>query len=200
MEELCLDSGRRTFSRLGFAMLLYIAVTVTLQYLLSWLFARYMQNEWVRYIVLILPQYFISMPLAALLIWRMPRQPIAHKQLGAGRFVIVMIVCFAILYAGNLTGALANLGLQAIAGKEMSQALFSLITDSGVWTNVVFVVILAPIAEELFFRKLLIPKLLPFGEKPAIILSGLIFGLRYTETSRSFSMPLGWESHSDSYL
>ncbi len=186
MEKLALNRSRRAFTRVGFAMLLMVSATVALQFLLAWLFAQYLENEWIRYIIMVLPQYLIAMPLAAMLIRRMPSLPAVQRKLGAGRFVIIMIVCFAVMYAGNLVGTLLNLMLQAIAGKEMSQPLFSLITDSGIWANLMFVVILAPIAEELFFRKLLIPRLLPFGEKPAVIVSGLIFGLIHGNFTQFF--------------
>ncbi len=186
MEELYLKNGRSAYSRVGFAAVLNIAVTTALQFLLQWLFGRYLQNPWIMYAVLVLPIYLIAMPVSALLVWDMPLLPLIKKKLSAGRFIIVIMVCFAIMYASNWVGAGINLIIQAISGQPTSQDLLNLISGSGVWANLVFVVILAPVAEELFFRKLLIPRLLPFGEKPAIIISGLLFGLIHGNFSQFF--------------
>lgn len=186
MEELYLKNERSAFSRIGFAAVLNIAVTTALQFLLQWLFGRYLQNPWLMYAVLVLPIYMIAMPISALLVWNMPSMPITKKKLSAGRFIIVIMVCFAIMYAGNWVGTGLNSIIQAVSGQPASQDLLNLISGSGIWANLVFIVILAPIAEELFFRKLLIPKLLPFGEKPAIIISGLLFGLIHGNFSQFF--------------
>jgi hypothetical protein len=96
------------------------------------------------------------------------------------------MICIAIMYAGNLLGQLINLIIQAATQNDMTQTLENLITDSSIWTNLVFVVVLGPIAEELFFRKMLITRILPFGEKPAIILSGLAFGLYHGNFTQFF--------------
>ena len=50
-------------------------------------------------------------------------------------------------------------------------------TTSPLWVNLLFVGILAPILEELFYRKLVIDRLRVFGDLPAILLSGVTFGL-----------------------
>ena len=43
--------------------------------------------------------------------------------------------------------------------------------------QVVLVVILAPICEELLFRKFIIDRIVNYGEVPAMLISGLMFGL-----------------------
>jgi hypothetical protein len=46
-----------------------------------------------------------------------------------------------------------------------------------IWLVLVFPVILTPIMEELLCRKILLTRLLPFGEIPAILLSSIVFAL-----------------------
>ena len=48
---------------------------------------------------------------------------------------------------------------------------------SPLWCNLLFLVILAPVFEEIFLRKLIIDRLRPYGELAAILLSGIAFGL-----------------------
>ncbi len=186
MEELDIRAGRRVYTRAGFTILLSLVITMVLQFVLALFLSQYLQDSWSLLSVTLLPQYLVAMPLAALLVWKMPTAHIAKKTLTVGQFAIITIVCIAILYAGNLIGALFNLIVQAITQSEVPQPLTSLVTGTSVWSILVFMVVLAPIAEELFFRKLLLPRLLPFGEKPAIILSALVFGLYHGNFSQFF--------------
>lgn len=177
MDELDLKSGKRVYSRTGFAMLLFMSVTVVIQYAFALLFGEGLQNEWLRYMFAVLPQYLIAMPLVVLLLRNTPSMPVAGKKLRIGQFLIIVMICFAIMYAGNLIGLLVNGLIEALTQNDMSNLLEQIVMGSSIWVNLMFVVVLAPVAEELFFRKLLIPKLLVYGEKPAVIMSGLIFGL-----------------------
>ncbi len=186
MEELDLKVGRSVYTRTGFAILLSLAVTMVLQIVIGAIFAPYLQSDWALLSSILLPQYLVAMPLAYLLMRKAPAVPLAKKKLSAGRFVIIIMVCIAIMYAGNLIGTLFNLIIQLFTQNDVPQTLENLVTGSSVWATLAFMVILAPIAEELFFRKLLLPRLLPFGEKPAILLSGLAFGLYHGNFSQFF--------------
>jgi len=186
LEELNLNAGRRVFMRAGFAMMAMVAMTVALQTVGYRIFVRQLDNEWVRYTLAIVPQYVIAMPLAALLMYQTPALPIAQKKLKAGQFMIIVMICFTIMYAGNLTGSIINFIIQLFAQSNMAILIQELISGSSIWANLLFVVLLAPVAEELFFRRLLIKKLLAYGEKPAVIVSGLAFGLIHGNLTQFF--------------
>jgi membrane protease YdiL (CAAX protease family) len=179
-------SGKRVFMRTGFALLVMMTLTVVLQLIGFRIFVWAQDNEWLRYAFSVLPQYFIAMPIAALIMRKTPSLPAEKKKLKAGQFTLIVLICFAIMYAGNLIGVFINLIIQMLAQSNMTNLIQQLITSSSVWANLVFVALLAPVIEELFFRRLLIPKLLPFGEKPAIIVSGLAFGLMHGNITQFF--------------
>lgn len=186
LEELDLKVGRSIYTRAGFTILLSLVITMVLQIVAGAIFAPYLQNDWILLSSILLPQYLVAMPLAYLLMRKVPAVPVDKKKLTVGIFAIVIMVCIAIMYAGNLIGTLFNLIIQLFTQNDVPQTLQNLVTGSSVWSTLVFMVILAPIAEELFFRKLLLPRLLPFGEKPAILLSGLAFGLYHGNFSQFF--------------
>ena len=54
------------------------------------------------------------------------------------------------------------------------------------WLNLLFGGILAPIFEELFYRKIVIDRLRRYGDLPAILISGLMFGLLHGNVSQFF--------------
>jgi len=53
----------------------------------------------------------------------------------------------------------------------------NMVEMSDIWTTVIFTVIIAPILEEIVFRKIVCDRLLPLGEGYAIFVSAAIFGL-----------------------
>ena len=72
-----------------------------------------------------------------------------------------------------------------------------MVSGSPVYLTILFSVILAPIMEELFFRKVLIDRLTPFGDVTAIIVSAVIFGLFHGNFYQVFyaaglGLILGW--------
>lgn len=188
MNELDLVQGRKVFSRTGFAMLMVIGVTLVLQVVISIIIGpqRLAEQTWLWFVMALLPQYLIAMPAAALILKGVPSVDIPRKTLKTGHFFILLLICFFLLYFGNLAGAIITLILQVVVGGEMINPLEQIITTSSLWVNLGLVVVLAPVVEELFYRKLLIPRLLRFGEKPAIIVSGLIFGLMHGNLTQFF--------------
>ena len=125
------------------------------------------------------------MPAAALLL-RGQKSVIPSKTLNARQFLIILCIVYFLIYAGNLLGRVATTIISAIFGNNMSNVVSTLITASDVLPNFVVLVLLAPIAEELFFRKLLIGRLSQYGERVAVITSGLIFGLVHGNLTQFF--------------
>ena len=60
------------------------------------------------------------------------------------------------------------------------------VSSVSLWAVFLFMVILAPIFEEIFFRKVVIDRLRRYGDLPAIIISGLVFGLIHGNFSQFF--------------
>ena len=81
--------------------------------------------------------------------------------------------------AGSLVGLLQPSGPD-------SAELDQLIRNSSLWVNLLTTVIMAPVVEELFFRKLVMDRLLGYGQKTAIIISGIMFGMAHGNFSQFF--------------
>jgi membrane protease YdiL (CAAX protease family) len=182
--------GQKNFSRIGFAMFVLVALTTGLQAgeaaLLPLVFPEAEPGPWLRYALLLIPQYAIAMPAAFLVMRRLPRQPLARRTLGAGRFGIVLLICYCILYAGNLAGTVVTQVISALAHRQMANLTAEVISGSDMLTNLITVGILAPVVEELFYRRLLIGRLARYGELTAVAVSGLVFGLVHGNLSQFF--------------
>ncbi len=182
-------SERRNITRIGFSMLIMIVASAALQIGAGVLFADVITQEnrfWVAYGVQFIPQYILAMPLAYLVLRRVPAETIERKKIGAGRLMTALLICYAIVFAGNLISLIITGIINAFSGRQMVNIVAEMLKDSAMLPNIIFLGIAAPVAEELFFRRLLIPRLARYGDRTAVIVSGLIFGLIHVNFSQFF--------------
>jgi membrane protease YdiL (CAAX protease family) len=186
-----LSDSRRIYSRVGFALLAMLVLDLAGQVGAQLLAARFgwtiESGTWGYYIVAMLPQYLIAMPVSAAIIARVPaRSGAAQSALTRRQFLIAGAICLFLMYAGNLLGVLVSDAISLLAGKQMVNLLEQLVTGSDFWASTVFIVLIAPVAEELFFRKLLIDRLGGMGQRTAVIVSALVFALAHGSIAQVF--------------
>ncbi len=131
-----------------------------------------------------LPMYLVAFPAVAGLLQLVPKCGSPQKeQWGFGRFAAFFVIAMGIGLAGNILGRLV--GILQPSGPDSAE-LDQLIRNSNVWVNLLTTVIMAPVVEELFFRKLVMDRLLGYGQKAAVIMSGLMFGMAHGNFSQFF--------------
>ena len=189
--EALMPDNRRVYSRVGFALLLMLTLTFALQLgaqmLASFLGWQITAGSWAYYLVTLLPQYLVGMPLAAAVIAGIPAaQGMQKIKLPAKWFFIFGAICLFLMYAGNLIGTLISSILSALAGTEMQNPLTDIILDTDVWLRLAAVALVAPVVEELFFRKLLIGRLHGYGQRAAVVVSAVAFALSHGNFSQVF--------------
>ena len=99
--------------------------------------------------------------------------------MGVGRFLGWFVICMGGVYFGNLIGQLLMAVVSAITGQPMVNQVEEMIMDMSLWAVIVSAVILAPIMEELIFRKLVLDRLAGYGPAVAMVVSALVFGLAH---------------------
>lgn len=186
-----LSGNRRIYTRVGIAlaaqMLLGIGLQFAVQWVVSYLGYRIEAGSWGYYMVALLPQYLVAMPISYIIIMQIPAQPgipkikLTPKQLG-----IIALVCLALMYAGNLVGTVVTMIISALSGNQMVNLLQELVNKTDMWVGAVVMVLIAPVVEELFFRKLLIGRLRGYGQRAAIVVSAVAFGLSHGNLSQVF--------------
>ena len=104
------------------------------------------------------------------------RERLPQQKLGFGRFLLFVLIGAGLCGVGMLIGTLVHSALTLSSG-DISSNIADLMLSSGMFMRILTIGILAPIFEELIFRKLLIDHLIKYGEFVAILTSGLMFGL-----------------------
>lgn len=161
---------------------IFIGGTV-LQILLAYLIARFApgfsDSYWYSWVLSMLPMYLITMPLSLLFYRAVPRQEIPRREIPFPIWLCTLSLCFGLTYLGSIVGNILNSVIASLSGEVPENALQTVTEQSPTWIILLFVGILAPILEEIFFRKLLIERLCVYGDLPAVLISGILFGLMH---------------------
>lgn len=174
---------RKTVNRIGFALVLYLLFTsvcaVTIREVIVSFFPgivpRYYQL--INLLIMVVPSYLFGVPLFAGFLSGLPKKAPEKKPLRFKGWVTFLAVSFFLLIAGNYIAGLLMELFEGLRGEQITNQVSAQIDRSSPIFNFILMVIMAPIAEEIMCRKLLIDRLLPFSEFLAVVTSGLIFGL-----------------------
>lgn len=150
--------------------------------------AFYQQNKMILLCVQTIGIFYLTgFPIMFGLFKNVPKGVIEKKKLGAGQFILYVIMSAGVLGIGSMLGTLVHQSLVTALGIEdpliVNQLLISSVPR---WLVILTVGILAPVFEELIFRKILIDHLIGQGEYVCILVSGLLFGLFHGNFSQFF--------------
>ena len=192
------DGTRRTASLCAFAAVAVIAIGYALMIVYSVLTRDLAIGEQIAtdlwLIVNTVVMDLIAMPLAwVLFVRRIPKASVSESD-GAERTplrvstLLYFFPCvYALAVAGSIPGKIAGL-----LGGDLTDPAAAVILDVDPWAVILCTVILAPVAEELFFRKALIDRLSAYHPTDAILYSALLFGLIHGNlTQFLYAFPIG---------
>lgn len=178
---------RKTFSRLGLAYAVFLILSVVLQMIVAVGFTVLSmlgigsapEQSWMILLAM-LPMYFVCAPIAWLIVKDMPAPCRPEKQkFSAKKLAVCFVICISVMYIGNMIGIILMGAVNSIQGKPFMNPINEIVQSLDLWMVFLLMVVFAPIVEELLCRKLLIDRTRQFGDRTAILLSGLIFGLMH---------------------
>lgn len=176
--------ARRQFSRLGWAYVVFFLISAGMQLLtgtVAIVLAYAGLGSMNMDMAMLLSQfsmYGIGFPIFYVLIRRLPAWKMTEpRRMDPGRMVLVVVFCFGLTYMGNMIGQLLMTAIGALRGTVVANPVDSLVMEMSPWAVFASTVVIAPVMEELMFRKLLIDRTVQYGQKTAVIISGVGFGL-----------------------
>jgi uncharacterized protein len=183
-------SRKKTFSQIGLACFTILIVASVLQLAANYLAARlapqWTVQPWYIWAITFIPLYIIGVPIGIALFARVPSEKAAPRRLRFRDLLIFLVMCFPMMYIGNIIGSVLNTLLHLLLGTEISNPLSSYIFGSNIWLSILFMVLLAPVIEEFIFRKLIIDRIRSYGEGTAVLVSALMFGLFHGNLNQFF--------------
>ncbi len=181
---------KKDFSSLGLRMLVG-AVLITAVQVISQAIVFGNNPEWTDNINIVLaatmiPLYVIGYPAAFLVMRKKDAGVLEKHRMGAGQFILAFMMSYGLMIIGNIIGIALTAGIGFIKGEPVSNTLLSVVSEGNVWISGIYMVLLAPVFEEILFRKLVCDRVIKYGQRTAIIVSGLVFGLFHMNFNQFF--------------
>ena len=185
---------RKAYCRVEWKIFLYAVIVVAAQTLyavaLPKLFGDEIQYaEWFTWGMMIIPMYMIAFPVLYLLIGgKKDRVKIMQHKMKFGQWIVAALMCAGICAVGMVIGTVLDTVISLLTRNSSSDVvtLQNLMLNSNPVYRILTVGILAPMVEEMIFRKFIIDRTVKYGEWMAIFTSGLMFGLFHGNFSQCF--------------
>jgi len=188
MEET--KSIRSHFSKVGGIYLIFALLAFVVQNGIVWLVQSFapklLGNSAVALLISMVPLYCIATPVCIFLMKKLPATHIEQKKIRPGKFLAAMVMTFAGMYIGNIIGLILTTIIGAVKGSAVNNDIVNVVLGTDMWGTVLVVVLIAPLVEEFLFRKLLIDRVVKYGEGLAVVLSGVMFGLFHGNLNQFF--------------
>jgi membrane protease YdiL (CAAX protease family) len=180
-----MSAARHAYNRVGLGMLVFILVPQLISLVLSVIailaFPAFYQSVWYLWFNQIFCIYVISAPLALLVIGLPPKGmgQFEKKRMSLPQLLAVFCIMETISVVGSIISNALMQTVSAITGGDYSSPINEIMDGAPWWILFLVVGIIGPIVEELICRQAIMRRLLPFGEKSAIIFSAILFGLMH---------------------
>ncbi len=183
-----LKKARSTFSWCGFSIVIGIGAFLIIQILFSIGYTFYLNinekefDEGFANTLLLLMNEFLMLPSILLLMLVKKGQKPEEGKFSVLEFFKFMIISFPLMYAGSIVG---NILSYLFTKGNATNSIDELLSDFSIF-NIIMVVAVAPVLEELVFRKFIIDRTAMYSEKCAVLFSALCFALFHVNLFQSF--------------
>lgn len=178
MKEISLNA-KKTFCRIGMVYTIMSVAVTLFQLVIAFVGLKFIPTFTLdmQMIVSSASLYIIGMFVLYIGLHPLKNVTLQKHKMSVMDILKAFCMCYAVLIASNLLGQLLTTMIGILKGSPIINPVETMTTEISMPVLTLLTVICAPIFEELFFRKILIDKTASFGELPAIVLSGLMFGL-----------------------
>ncbi len=184
MENGCMDSfheARRTYSHCALITLSALLLIQGLGLLLNWLIRELSLRPQDALLITQLPLPLVLIP-AYFGLRPKEQEATAPGAIHPEEFPALFLAALPIIYGGNLLGnLLASLLTMGRAVNRLGELSSRMTVPLAIYVTFV-----GPLAEELFFRGMILPRMTRFGQKIALVFSALLFALYHVNLYQFF--------------
>ena len=170
--------AKKAYSTIGMGIFIILVVSTILQTLFALSpFGKLAPNSDTTFYISFALMYLIGVPVGLIFMNRTKVSKLAKSNLSFLQFVAIFAVCISFMYLGNIIGMFITNLYSSVSGNTVENPINNLILGSSIPLRIIIVSLIGPFVEELIFRKFIIDRLNIYGEKIAIFVSALLFGL-----------------------
>ena len=185
-----MNAHKKIFSKIGFNYLVLALVPIIFQIILVNIISLWdvnlIKNINNQTILSAVTNYILILPIFIYLMKKIESTKITERKIGIKKFFIYLCIALTLMWIGNMVGLIITTILGNTITNEIVNPIEELIQNSSIYINLIIISIIAPIFEELFFRKLLIDRTIKYGATLSILLSAFIFALFHGNLNQFF--------------
>lgn len=186
MEKNVLKDAKKMFSKLGMRFFIGTMILTVLSIITKAVFQGVLtsnpalaENPDVIFLLTLLPNFIIGYPA---MIWMLSRIPVPgqkaeQKKMSAGQVFVAICMSYFITIVANWIGLFITNLIGMLKNDSVSNVFADLTSGVHPILLFIFVVVAAPVVEEVMFRKLFMDRVVQYGEGLAILMTGTLFGL-----------------------
>lgn len=144
------------------------------------------ENSDIMLAAVMAPLYVIGFPLAFLLVRKKDAPVPERHSMKPWQIILAFMCAYGLLVVGNMVGLSLTTGIGLLKGDSVENPLINVITGGNLWISAIYMVLLAPLFEEILFRKLICDQTLRYGQGTAVVVSGMVFGLFHLNFNQFF--------------
>lgn len=130
--------------------------------------------------------YILPFPIFYWLMKKIDDVKVEKTKVNVKTFILYIGITLTLMWIGNIIGLIITYLLSSGLQSNIANPVQELINSADIWFNLLVISIMAPIFEEILFRKLLIDRTIKYGAKVSIILSAVIFALFHGNLNQFF--------------
>lgn len=130
--------------------------------------------------------YILPFPIFYWLMKKLKSQKIEKNSVGIKTFITYIAITVTLMWIGNIIGLVITNLLSGAIQSEIANPVQELIQSNDIIINLAIISIIAPIFEEIFFRKFLIDRSIRYGARVSIILSATLFAFFHGNLNQFF--------------
>lgn len=167
------------FSRVGFGIAALLCVWIAAQniiYVAVGLIAPSLLGHSLFTVVLnVVSLYLFGVPVYMLIVGKMPVRVIPKARLDFPTWLVIIVICLSLSQIGALISNYIMTMFDTVVQGNSTNVVEQMVDSLPLPVLVAYTVIIAPIGEELIFRKVLCDRLSRYGEACAVVISALMF-------------------------
>ena len=181
---------KKFFSKMGFNYLILGILALIFQIIILNILnvanPQYLSDINIIIVLSSICNYILPFPVFYWLMKKIDDVEIEKTNINIKTFIIYTGITLTLMWIGNLIGLAITALLSNIIQSDIANPVQQLINTTDIWLNLVVISIVAPIFEEVIFRKFLIDRTIKYGAKVSIILSAVIFALFHGNLNQFF--------------
>lgn len=185
-----MEANRRFFSKIGFNYfalgIIVLVLNLFIGLFISIINPNLLSNQTMMTFFSAIWTYLLPLPIFIYIMRKTEAKTLEKHKMTVKTFVICISITMFLMWIGNIMGVIITSGIGSLIQHEVANPINDVINNSGLVANLIIITTIAPIFEELIFRKLLIDRTMKYGGTISVLLSGLLFAFFHGNLNQFF--------------